>query len=51
MSAVLLSGHHANVAALRRKQALKLTRAGRPDLFDKLVLSKQDLKLLEEERE
>ena len=31
---VLLSGHHAQVAAWRRSQALKLTRERRPDLLD-----------------
>jgi len=31
---VLLSGHHANVAAWRREQALARTRANRPDLLD-----------------
>lgn len=30
---VLLSGHHANVAAWRREQALERTRANRPDLL------------------
>ena len=31
---VLLSGHHANIATWRRDQALKRTRARRPDLLD-----------------
>ena len=43
---VLLSGHHANVAAWRRTEALRITRERRPDLFEKLELSKADLKLL-----
>jgi len=43
---VLLSGHHANVAAWRRAEALRITRARRPDLFEALELSKADLKLL-----
>jgi tRNA (guanine37-N1)-methyltransferase len=30
---VLLSGHHANVAAWRREQAIERTRANRPDLL------------------
>lgn len=30
----LLSGHHANIAAWRRKQSLALTRARRPDLIE-----------------
>ena len=46
---VLLSGHHANVAKWRRRQALVRTRARRPDLWEKLLpLSKADQKLLDE---
>ncbi|HWH32228.1 MAG TPA: tRNA (guanosine(37)-N1)-methyltransferase TrmD [Egibacteraceae bacterium] len=33
---VLLSGHHANVAAWRREQAVARTRAVRPDLYERL---------------
>lgn len=44
---VLLSGHHGNVEKWRRKKSLELTRDRRPDLFEKLELSKQDKKLLE----
>jgi tRNA (guanine37-N1)-methyltransferase len=44
---VLLSGHHGNVEKWRRKQSLELTRDRRPDLFEKIELSKQDKKLLE----
>lgn len=43
---VLQSGDHARIARWRRWQALRLTRERRPDLFEKLELSKQDLKLL-----
>ncbi len=46
---VLLSGHHAQIEAWRRKQALKRTAERRPDLFQKLVLTKEDQRLLEEE--
>jgi tRNA (guanine37-N1)-methyltransferase len=46
---ILLSGHHANINKWRRLQALKRTRAKRPDLFEKLVLSEVDIKLLEED--
>ncbi len=47
--AILLSGHHENVARWRRKEALRRTRQRRPDLFAKLDLSsKQDKKLLQE---
>ena len=46
---ILLSGHHANIAKWRRKQALIRTRDRRPDLYQKLVLtSKADQKLLKE---
>ncbi|MGH2507597.1 MAG: tRNA (guanosine(37)-N1)-methyltransferase TrmD [Ktedonobacteraceae bacterium] len=46
---VLLSGHHANITRWRRKEALRRTRAKRPDLFAKLDLSsKQDQKILQE---
>jgi tRNA (guanine37-N1)-methyltransferase len=50
---ILLSGHHANIAAWRRGQSLLRTKERRPDLFDKLELTKEDRKLLlaaEEER-
>jgi tRNA (guanine37-N1)-methyltransferase len=43
---VLQSGDHARIARWRRWQALQLTRARRPDLFARLELSKEDLKLL-----
>jgi tRNA (guanine37-N1)-methyltransferase len=46
---VLLSGHHANIEKWRRKQSLKRTKAKRPDLFERLVLSEEDKKLLDEE--
>ncbi len=46
---ILLSGHHANVARWRRKEALRRTHARRPDLFAQLDLSgKQDQKILKE---
>ena len=43
---VLLSGHHENVRKWRRKQSLLITKERRPDLFKKLILSKEDKKLL-----
>ncbi len=46
---VLMSGHHANIEAWRRKQSLIRTRDKRPDLFEKLELTKEDKKLLMEE--
>ena len=45
---VLLSGHHANIEKWRRQQSLVLTREKRPDLFEKIVLTKQDKKLLQD---
>ena len=43
---ILLSGHHANINAWRRLQALKRTKSKRPDLFEKLELTAEDKKLL-----
>lgn len=39
---ILLSGHHANIEVWRREQALKRTWERRPELLDKLELTKQD---------
>ncbi len=44
---VLLSGHHANIAGWRRVQSLRLTEARRPDLYERVELTKQDRKLLD----
>ena len=47
--AILLSGNHEKVRQWRRKQALRRTKARRPDMYVKLDLSsKQDKKLLKE---
>jgi tRNA (guanine37-N1)-methyltransferase len=45
---VLLSGHHAAVARWRRKEALRRTRARRPELLAEATLSADDRKLLAE---
>ena len=46
---VLLSGNHAEIARWRRKEAIRRTKASRPDLFEKIELSsKADVKLLRE---
>ncbi|MOA25365.1 tRNA (guanine-N(1)-)-methyltransferase [compost metagenome] len=45
-----MSGHHANVATWRRKEALRRTLLRRPDLLDKVELTRQDMKLLNEVR-
>lgn len=45
---VLLSGHHANIDDWRLEQSLALTKARRPDLYEKYVLShKEELLKLE----
>lgn len=46
---VLLSGDHDRIKHWRRKMALRKTRSERPDLFDNLELSAEDLILLAEE--
>lgn len=43
---VLLSGHHKNIAAWNREEALKKTFERRPDLLEKAELTKRDKKLL-----
>lgn len=45
---ILTSGHHAKIAEWRRKQALKRTKARRPDLLEKAELTAKDLIWLEE---
>ena len=47
---VLLSGHHENIDKWRRKQSLKITLNKRPDLLEKVELSDEDKKVLEEIR-
>ncbi|MEG1151782.1 MAG: tRNA (guanosine(37)-N1)-methyltransferase TrmD [Oscillospiraceae bacterium] len=43
---VLASGHHANIAKWQRQQSLLLTKERRPDMFEKIELTKEDLKFL-----
>lgn len=45
---VLLSGHHENIDKWRKKQSLKITLNKRPDLLEKIELSNEDKKILEE---
>lgn len=45
---VLLSGHHENIRKWRRKKSLIITQQRRPDLFKKIQLTKEDIKLLKE---
>lgn len=43
---VLLSGHHRNIAAWQREQALKRTIERRPELLEKFDFTKEDIKIL-----
>ena len=45
---ILYSGNHEAIAKWRRKQSLLLTKKYRPDLFEKVNLTKTDKKLLKE---
>lgn len=45
---VLLSGHHAHIEAWRRRESLRRTLQRRPELLDRLTLTKQEQKWLEE---
>ena len=44
---VLLSGNHAEINKWRRKKSLEITKERRPELYEKIELSKQDRKLLD----
>lgn len=46
---ILLSGHHENIRKWRRKQSLLITRERRRDLYNKVVLLKEDIKILKDE--
>ena len=46
---ILYSGNHKAIAKWRRKQSLKITKEKRPDLFEKVELTKEDKKLLLED--
>ncbi len=48
---ILKSGDHARIERWRRQQSLLRTAQRRPDLFDKIELSKLDKKLLDEAKE
>lgn len=43
---VLLSGHHENIRKWRRKQSLLITKERRKDLYNKINLTKEDEKIL-----
>ncbi len=44
---VLLRGNHKEIEEWRRAQALLRTKARRPDLFERLLLTKRDMELME----
>lgn len=48
---VLLSGNHKKIQRWRRKEALRRTVHGRPDLLEKFSLSEEDYKLINEIKE
>jgi tRNA (guanine37-N1)-methyltransferase len=48
---VLLSGNHEEIRRWRRKEALRKTLQRRPDLLEKIELSDEDLRLIQEIRE
>ncbi|HMK42594.1 MAG TPA: tRNA (guanosine(37)-N1)-methyltransferase TrmD [Dissulfurispiraceae bacterium] len=45
---VLLSGNHRDIAAWRRREALRRTKERRPELLERAVLSKEDMLFLQE---
>ena len=44
---ILLSGHAAKISQWRRYMSLVRTKEKRPDMFDSVTLSREDIKLLE----
>ncbi|OWA33881.1 tRNA (guanosine(37)-N1)-methyltransferase TrmD [Saccharibacillus sp. O16] len=45
---ILLSGHHANIESWRRRESLRRTLERRPDLLERMELTKQESKWVEE---
>jgi len=43
---VLLSGHHENIRKWRRFKSLEVTKKKRPDLYKNIILTKEDIKIL-----
>lgn len=43
---VLISGHHENIRKWRRLKSLIITKEKRPDMYKKIKLSKEDIKLI-----
>lgn len=48
---ILLSGHHENIRKWRRLQSLKITKERRPDMYKKVTLTKEDIKILKKANE
>ncbi|WP_244833189.1 tRNA (guanosine(37)-N1)-methyltransferase TrmD [Clostridium sp. BJN0001] len=47
---VLLSGHHENIRKWRRKKAILITKEKRKDMYEKIKLTKEDLKILKDKK-
>lgn len=47
---ILLSGHHENIRKWRRKQSLLITKERRKDLYKNIQLTKEDIKILKDDR-
>lgn len=43
---ILLSGHHENIRKWRRVKSLNITKKNRPDLYQNITLTKEDIKIL-----
>jgi tRNA (guanine37-N1)-methyltransferase len=48
---VLLSGHHENIRKWRRFKSLEVTKKKRPDLYENIILTKEDIKILKANKE
>jgi tRNA (guanine37-N1)-methyltransferase len=48
---ILLSGHHENIRKWRRLKSLEITKKNRPDLYKKITLTKEDIKILKNNRD
>lgn len=48
---ILLSGHHENIRKWRRLQSLMITKERRPDMYKKVTLTKEDIKILKKANE
>jgi tRNA (guanine-N1)-methyltransferase len=48
---ILLSGHHENIRKWRRLQSLNITKKNRPDLYKNVTLTKEDIKILKNNKD